>query len=207
MKSVVITGGTIRIGKTIAEYLAARGWRVITVSHRADSGADVIADFTESAGAAKAYAEILKLLGGNPPDALVNNAALFRGTDEELEMVNFVSPQKLIMLMAGREEGRGAVVNILDAKEREGKYGETKDKLREYTFKAAAMFADTLRVNAVSPGPALVKDGIGEQAGECPLGRPVPEDIAGAVEYLLGAERVTGVDITVDGGAKATGNF
>ena len=225
MKSVLVTGGTVRLGAAIAQHLRDRGYKVLTVSHRGDSGADIVADFREPLGAAKCYAAAMKLLGGDPPDALVNNAALYRGTDPEIEAINFTAPQKLTMLMAGRETGRGAVVNILDATVtdsdpreslgiqyctasdpaspcRSSKYIECKMRLREYTRSAAAMFAETLRVNAVSPGPVegLSPVGIHENAGDCPLGRPKPLDIAKAVAFLLDNESVTGVDLPVDGG-------
>ena len=115
MKTVLVTGGTVRLGKAIAARLRAEGWRVITASHRADAGADLVADLAEPMGAAKLYAAALKLLGGNPPDALVNNAALFTGDDAAIAAVNLEAPKKLTMLMAGRETGLGAVVNILDS--------------------------------------------------------------------------------------------
>ena len=56
MKSVLVTGGTVRLGKAIADRLCAEGWRVITSSHRADAGADIVADLAEPMGAAKLYA-------------------------------------------------------------------------------------------------------------------------------------------------------
>ena len=115
MKSVLVTGGTVRLGSAIAARLRAEGWRVITSSHRADAGADIVADLSEPMGAARLYAAALKLLGGNPPDALVNNAALFTGDAAALAAVNLEAPKKLTMLMAGRETGLGAVVNILDS--------------------------------------------------------------------------------------------
>ena len=115
MKSVLITGGTVRLGSAIAARLRAEGWRVLTSSHRADAGADIVADLADPMGAARLYAAALKLLGGNPPDALVNNAALFTGDDATIAAVNLEAPKKLTMLMAGRETGLGAVVNILDS--------------------------------------------------------------------------------------------
>ena len=124
-RTVLVTGGTTRIGKAIADALRTAGWRVITSSHRADSGADIVADLASPLGAAKLYSECLRMLGGNPPDALVNNAALFVGDDATLEAVNLDSPRKLTTLMAGRETGRGAVVNILDCRVLGG--GEPRD--------------------------------------------------------------------------------
>jgi len=207
MKSVLITGGTIRLGKAIAERLRTDGWRVLTASHRADAGADIVADLSEPMGAAKLYAAALQLLGGNPPDALVNNAALFTGDETAIKAVNLEAPKKLTMMMAGRENGVGAVVNVLDASaakadtQASAGYRETKDELRAFTLSSAMMFAATLRVNAVAPGPVLAPEGVHEKAGETLLARrPTPEDVAAAVSYLLSAEATTGVIIPVDAG-------
>lgn len=205
MRSVLVTGGTTRLGLAIAERLRADGWRVIASSHRADSGADIVADLSEPLGAAKLYAACLRLLGGNPPDALVNNAALFAGDDAALEAVNLVAPQKLTMLMAGRETGRGAVVNVLDCRvlggaEGDGAYFRTKRALLDYTVKSAAMFAETLCVNAVAPGPVLTPTEVHEKAGETPFARPAPEDVASAVSFLLSARATGGCVVPVDGG-------
>lgn len=205
MKSVLVTGGTVRIGKAIAAYLRERGWRVITASHRPDSGADIIADLSDPMGSARLYAAAMNILGGNPPDALVNNAAIFSGDDAAITQVGFEAPKKLTMLMAGRETGRGSVVNILDcrllsAKEAQGSYEKAKLELLEYTRKSALLFSETLRVNAVAPGPVMAPVDVHEMAGETPLGRPGAEDVAAAVEYLLCAKSTTGAVIPVDGG-------
>jgi len=219
MKTVVVTGGTKRIGLMIAERLRTDGWRVLTTSHRADVGADIVADLSEPMGPARLYAAALALNGGNPPDALVNNAALFTGDDATLEQLNFTAPQKLTMLMAGREVGRGSIVNVLDCRVL-GEIGEnlaasltlspshplapytkTKRELLAYTRKSAAMFADTLRVNAVAPGAVLAPTDVHEKAGDMPLGRPTPQAVADAVAWLLNAEFTSGCVIPVDGGA------
>ena len=208
-RTVLVTGGTTRIGLAVAEHLRSVGWRVLTSSHRADAGADILADLSEPMGAAKLYAAALAALGGEPPDALVNNAALFVGDDAALEAVNLVAPQKLTMLMAGRETGRGAVVNVLDAAllaksdaatGASPRYAATKRGLLDYTLKSAAMFSGTLRVNAVAPGPVFAPCGVREKAGETPLGRPTAEAVARAVAFLLDAEATTGAVVPVDGG-------
>ena len=210
MKSVLVTGGTVRLGKAIAERLRAEGWRVITSSHRADAGADIVADLAEPMGPARLYAAALQLLGGTPPDALVNNAALFTGDAAAIGAVNLEAPKKLTMLMAGRETGMGAVVNILDAKALDGNrrqstaadgYRESKQALAEFTKTSAATFAATMRVNGVAPGPVMAPTDVHEKAGETLLDRrPTAEDVAAAVSFLLGAEATTGTIIPVDSG-------
>ncbi len=212
MKSVLVTGGTVRLGKAIAERLKADGWRVLVSSHRADAGADIVADLTQPLGAAKLYAAALEKLGGMPPDALVNNAALFTGEEAAVRAVGYDAPMKLTMMMAGRETGVGAVVNILDATVEKpvsaasSGYREAKRDLAAYTLASARLFAASLRVNAVSPGPVLAPAGLHEPAGETLLDRrPAPEDVAAAVAYLLAAEATTGVVLPVDAGAHLLG--
>ena len=206
-KTVLVTGGTTRLGRALAEDLRARGWRVLTTSHRADAGADILADFADPLGPARAYAACLRLLDGQPPDALVNNAALFVGADETLTAVNVEAPKKLTMLMAGRETGRGAVVNVLDTRVLGAAagvslspYAATKAALLAYTRTSAALFAETLRVNAVAPGPVLAPTDVHEKAGETLLGRPTPADVAQGVAYLLEAAATTGAVLPIDGG-------
>lgn len=207
MKSVVVTGGTVRLGLAISARLREDGWEVVTTSHRSDAGADIVADLSEPLGAARLFAAACAKLGGRPPDALVNNAALFSGDEGTMRMVNLESPRKLTMLMAGREEGVGCVVNILDcrvlgdgADSKRGAYADGKRELLEWTRKSAAMFSSSLRVNAVAPGPVMPPEGVHELAGETPLGRPTPEDVAAAVAFLLDAQRTSGCVVPVDGG-------
>ena len=203
--TVLVTGGARRLGRAIAEALRAVGWRVLVSSHRAEAGADLVADLSEPAGAVRLYAAALAAA----PDlcAIVNNAALFRGDAATLEAVNLTAPRKLMTLLAGREGRKCAVVNILDARmlgpaePADSGYAKTKRALLADTRKFAALFAQTLRVNAVAPGPVLPPEGVHESAGEMLLDRrPTPADVAAAVAYLLGAEAVTGVVLPVDAG-------
>ena len=200
MKRVLVTGGTVRIGKAISAALRVRGWTVVTSSHRPDAGADVVADLSEPLGAAKLYAAACAKAGGSL-DAIVNNAALFTGEDTVLEAVNLEAPKKLTMMLAGKEDGCGVVVNVVDVKSYDNAYGRTKSALVEFTRKAAGLFAATLRVNAVAPGPVLAPVGVHAPAGDMLLDRrPTAEDVAAAVAYLLEAESVTGVILPVDSG-------
>lgn len=204
--TVLVTGGVRRLGKSIADALRADGWNVLVSSHRDVDDADIRADLSLPEGPARLYAEALAVA----PDlcAIVNNAALFRGDDATMEALNLIAPRKLTMLLAGREgAGLCSVVNILDSKvlgpasDHDTPYERTKRGLLADTRRFAAMFAQSLRVNAVAPGPILPPDGIHEPSGEMLLdARPTPQDVADAVSYLLSAKSVTGTVIPVDSG-------
>jgi len=206
MKAVLVTGGTVRLGLAISEALRVRGWKVITSSHRMDAGADVVVDLAEPLGAARLYAAACEKAGG-ALDAIVNNAALFTGDEPTLTAVNLEAPRKLVTMLAGREHGRSSVVNVVDARVLSASAGaatpylRTKLELLDFTRKAACLFAETLRVNAVAPGPVLPPVGVHEPAGDMLLAhRPTAADVAEAVAYLLEAEAVTGTVIPVDAG-------
>lgn len=204
--TVLVTGGVRRLGRSIADALRADGWNVLVSSHRDVDGADIRADLSLPEGPARLYAEALAVA----PDlcAIVNNAALFRGDDATMEALNLIAPRKLTKLLAGREgAGLCSVVNILDSKvlgpasDHDTPYERTKRGLLADTRRFAAMFAQSLRVNAVAPGPILPPDGIHEPSGEMLLdARPTPQDVADAVSYLLSAKSVTGTVIPVDSG-------
>jgi NAD(P)-dependent dehydrogenase (short-subunit alcohol dehydrogenase family) len=208
--TVLVTGGTLRLGKAISDALRGRGMRVLTSSHRSGSGADIIVDLSEPSGPARLYLEAMRLA----PDisAIVNNAAVFTGDAGTMRAVNLDAPMKLTMMLAGKEDRPCAVVNVLDAEiigsdaipddgSEKSLYLRTKRELMEYTRKSACLFAGTLRVNAVAPGAVLAPVDVHEKAGETLLAqRPSPEDVADAVAYLIEARSVTGTVIPVDSG-------
>jgi pteridine reductase len=76
----------------------------------------------------------------------------------------------------------------------------------QMTRALAKALAPDVRVNAVAPGVVLLPEGWSDESAErlrttTPLARlGTPEDVAGAVAYLLEADYVTGETIRVDGG-------
>ncbi len=206
LKTVLVTGGTCRLGKAIAERLNAQGYRVLTSSHRADAGADFVADLAAPGAAERLYDEAVCAVG-RPLDALVNNAALFDGAPERLKTVNFDAPCALLDKMAARASGRGSVVNILDANALAPDaalttpYLKLKARLARETRRAARLQSKTLRVNAVAPGDVLPVVGLHVKSSPRVLDRrPTAEDVAEAVAFLLSAPSLTGVILPVDGG-------
>ncbi|MGN0854910.1 MAG: SDR family oxidoreductase [Kiritimatiellia bacterium] len=196
MRRVLVTGGTTRLGAHIAARLRTDGWQVLTSSHRADAGADWVADLTQAAAVDQLFAVCGHL------DALVNNASLFRGARERLTALNVAAPGRLMELMAAHG---GAVVNILDTRVLGGRpatddYARSKGELLRLTERFARASRPDFRVNAVAPGPVLVPVGVPERAGRLLTRRPSPEDVASAVAFLLNTPSVTGCILPVDGG-------
>jgi len=203
MKSVLVTGGTVRLGKAISERLAADGWRVVTSSHRPEAGADITADLSADGGVERLFSECARLLGGMAPDALVNNAAVFDGDAGTIRRVNFEAPAALVRLMAASGCGR-SVVNIVDSgvfAQGAGAYIESKRELLRETLAAARRNAGSLRVNAVAPGPVFPPPGTHVKAPPTPFGRPTAEAVALAVSFFLSSGFVSGQTLCVDGGA------
>ncbi len=152
-------------------------------------------------------------------DILVNNASIFLPStlmdvgygDLTRHMhVNAWTPFVLSREFA-RLVGRGKIVNLLDAKitgydRSHVAYLLSKQVLATLTRICALEFAPGVLVNGVAPGLILPPSGKDEGylerlAQTVPLKRHgAPDDIAGAVIYLLKADFVTGQVIYVDGG-------
>jgi pteridine reductase len=116
---------------------------------------------------------------------------------------------------AMRERG-GAIINIADLAAFETwpayvPHGITKAGIVQMTRALARVLAPAVRVNAVAPGavllPASWSDADAERLVETtPLRRlGSPDDVVGAILYLLSADFVTGQTIIVDGGRHVRG--
>jgi pteridine reductase len=106
-----------------------------------------------------------------------------------------------------RESGRGLVVMIEDVAAYRpwpafGPHCAAKAAQAMLTRIFARALAPEIRVCGIAPGPVAVEPGQEERrAAETLLGRiGSPEDIAGAVAFLVTAEFVTGSTLFVDGG-------
>lgn len=155
-------------------------------------------------------------------DALVNSAAIMKVTPldtvspaewDDVFAVNVRAPFFLSLAAARVMPDGGAIVNIADHLAEESwpglvPHGISKAAVVAMTRQLAVQFAPRVRVNAVSPGAVLPPDGWPAEARErfiraTPLGRlGTPEDVAGAIAYLLAAPYVTGHVLVVDGGRR-----
>ena len=154
-------------------------------------------------------------------DVLVNSAAVMRRTPlgetsvrdwDEMFALNVRAPYFLSQRAApALRTARGSIVNIADLAAFETwpayvPHGITKSAVVQMTRALARVLAPEVRVNAIAPGVVLLPDGWSDEDAErlratTPLGRlGSPDDVAGAMLYLLDAGYVTGEVITVDGG-------
>lgn len=160
-------------------------------------------------------------------DALVNNAAAFYPTPigaatpaqwDELIGTNARAPFFLAQAAAPHlSASNGAIVNIVDIYAEQPLaahpiYSMSKAALAAMTKALARDLAPTVRVNGVAPGAILWPDsGKSDMAQNAVIERtPLkrtgsPDDIAGAVLWLLDAPFVTGEIVRVDGGRHLAG--
>jgi NAD(P)-dependent dehydrogenase (short-subunit alcohol dehydrogenase family) len=182
----------------------------------------VQADVAELVQVEAMVAEAGKRFGG--VDILVNGASLWRQTpfpmadysdwhrvtrtliDGSLYLANTVAP-----LMLAR--GEGAIVNIVDLSVWQAWRNFTahavgKSALMALTRQLALELAPMVQVNAVAPGlvlppPNYDKAQIARMARRALKGRwGSPDDVVGAVLFLIQAEYITGEVIVVDGGER-----
>jgi pteridine reductase len=192
-------------------------------AERGASCAVVQADLLDTAGLPALVEESARAFGRL--DALVNNASSFYptplGTIGESEWKDLMGSNLRAPLFLSQaaapllREARGAIVNLVDIHaERPLKdfvvYSVAKAGLAGLTRALALELGPEVRVNGVAPGAILWPDGDehfapsekGRITAQTPLRRiGSPEDVAGAVKYLLfDAPFVTGQILAVDGG-------
>ena len=206
----LVTGGTGRVGSAIAARLEQDGFRVVGAG-RAQG------DISTAEGARRLVADAVSELGGL--DLLVNAAAdafeprPVQKVDEAQWDAAFgvIAKGSFFVTQAAaphlRESKRGLVVMIEDVAAYQAwpsfaPHSAAKAAQAMLTRVLARALAPEIRVCGIAPGPVAVEPGQEERrAAETLLGRiGAPEDVAGAVAYLVGADFVTGTTLVVDGG-------
>ena len=228
-RTAIVTGAGKRVGAEIARALVNDGWTVLAhVRHPEDDvpegATKVVADLRKPDCAERVFAGAAAL---PPVRLLVNNAARFAwdgfGEFESAEFdahmaVNVRAPLLLTERLAAEHgSGDALVVNLLDSKLSAPNpdflsYTLSKHALASLTELAArALASRRIRVNAIAPALMLRSNGQSEENYRAmhtnnPLGRGVnPDDVIGAVRYLVSAAGVTGQVITIDGGQRFMG--
>ena len=229
-RTAIVTGSAKRVGREIARALLADGWSVIGhVHHETDDVPEGATKAVADLGANDCAERIFGAAEGLPPvRLLVNNAARFSwdhfGQFDPAELdahmaVNVRAPALLIDRFAREQDGvsDALVVNLLDAKLVAPNpdflsYTLSKQALAGLTELAArALASKRVRVNAIAPALMLRSSGQSEENFETmhslnPLRRGVePEDVIGALRYLVTAHCVTGQVLVIDSGQRFLG--
>jgi NAD(P)-dependent dehydrogenase (short-subunit alcohol dehydrogenase family) len=203
-----------RSSKQEAMQLAAE------IAGKGGAAAVLEADLADAAQVEKLVPACTAALGA--PTCLVNNASTFiyddiasldpRVWDTQLA-VNVKAPVLLSRALAAALPAGavGNIVNIVDQRvwkptPRFFSYAASKMALWSVTRTLAQALAPRIRVNAIGPGPVLksahqTDDEFRRQCEATILGRgTTPEEIAGAIRFILDAPAMTGQMIALDGG-------
>jgi pteridine reductase len=205
----LLTGGTGKLGAALAELLRGAGWDVVAAGR---SNGDVSCPDEARALVERAAAE----LGGL--DVLVNGAgggfaprpfAEVTETDWD-EAFGATAKGSFFVTQAAAPHlaaSGGLVIMLEDVAGLQpwpsfAPHSAAKAAQSMLTKVLAGALAPEVRVCGIAPGPVAVEPGSEERrAVETLVGRVgSPDDIAGAILYLAGAEFVTGTTLVVDGG-------
>jgi NAD(P)-dependent dehydrogenase (short-subunit alcohol dehydrogenase family) len=184
LRTVLVTGAAVRIGRAIALDLGRGGWSVAVHhhTHRAEAE-EVVAEIRAAGGRAVALAadlmreaetealieRVTEALG--PVGCLINNASVFEADrvetatraswDRHLE-VNLRAPFVLTQRFAHQlpDDETGNVIHLLDQRVWKPtpffmSYTMSKSALWTLTRTMALALAPRIRVNAIGPGPTL----------------------------------------------------
>lgn len=181
--AALVTGGGLRIGRTIAKRLSEAGYAVAVHYNNSMSGAEAVAaEISKAGGKAVTLKQDLSDISGAqgllrraaealdaPVSLLVNSASLYDAeglvdlTPEQWRLmtdVNAAAPIFLMQAFAKQAPAGAAIINMLDTQlaapsSRTFSYFCAKAALEMATRLCALELAPNIRVNGVSPGLVL----------------------------------------------------
>lgn len=228
-KTVLITGGALRIGNEICRAFAEAGAHVVIHCNKSSHQAVVLLE--ELGGTAAGHSiyqcdlsdfetipELFQQVGSI--DVLINNASTFvMGSlaDEDFDDaqfqfdINYWAPVKLMRAFQSQSIDSGCIINLLDQRIDKvdpigGSYPISKKALHDATLQAAVQWAPRIRVNGIAPGPVIAPEGLKSSIHQAridatPLKRRISlQDLTDSCLFLAKNESITGNIIYVDCG-------
>ena len=206
----LLTGGTGKLGAAVAERLRAEGWSVLAAGRRDGDLSDAAAARTlveRAAGELGGLDVVINGAGAGfepKPFEQVTEADVDQALGATVKGSFFVTQAAVPHL----RESRGLVIMVEDVAAYQpwpsfAAHCAAKAAQAMLTRTLAKALAPDVRVCGIAPGPVALGPGEDEQrrAAETALRRVgSPDDIAGAILYLVDAAFVTGASIVVDGG-------
>jgi len=237
-RTLILTGASRGIGHATVKRFSSAGWRVITCSRQPfpedcpwEAGPEdhVVIDLADRDSTLSGIAEMKERLGGDPLNALVNNAGIspkgpagerLGAIDTDLDtwlqvyQVNLFASVILAQgLMEELKRGQGAILNVTSIAGGRvhpfagAAYATSKAALSALTREMAADLGPLgIRVNAIAPGEintAILSPGTDKLVEEIPMRRlGLPEEVASTIYFLCSAQSsyVTGTEVHVNGG-------
>jgi NAD(P)-dependent dehydrogenase (short-subunit alcohol dehydrogenase family) len=208
--AALVTGGTGRVGRAIAARLEADGYHVLAAG-RADgdiSRPDEAHALVERAARELGRLDVVVCAagGGFAPKPVEDvTEADWDGALDTTAKGTFFTLQAAAEWLRRAENGVAIVIEDVASFQPWPLFGPHcagKAAQAMLTRVFARALAPDVRVCGVAPGSVAVEpEQVERRAAESLLGRVgSPEDVAGAVAYLVRAEFVTGTTLVVDGG-------
>lgn len=211
-QTVLITGASKRIGKSLVLHLAEKGWNVaLHFNHSAKPTEDLVAELSDKFPSQQFSAfranladinEVIALIPAvvevfGPFQLLVNNASVFdpgylgKTSPEHFDLqmnVNLKAPFFMMRDFAHLCK-TGNIINFVDTRVTSNKsnfaaYSLSKKGLWELTKMAALEFAPSIRVNAIAPGVTLAPEDKDENY-LLNLAQSIPMKRPGGIEPIL----------------------
>ena len=204
-----MSGGTGKLGRSVAQRLRRDGWAVLAAGRR---DGDVRRPQEARALVERAVSELggLDLLVCAAADGFAPKPVEDVDEEDWDDALDTIAKGTFFLAQAAAPALRassGAIVVVEDVAAYQpwpsfAPHSAAKAAQAMLTRVLARALAPEVRVCGVAPGPVAVELGQEERrAGETLLGRVgSPEDVADAIVYLARADFVTGTSLVVDGG-------
>ena len=189
MPTALVTGGAVRLGRSIALHLAGRGYNIALHYGSSGESAEQTAkevrkfgvqcktycvDFTDFNAAPLLMDQVL--VDFNSIGLLVNSAANFiqknleeTSNSELLDTININLMAPFILMREFKKKvNNGLIINILDERilrrvSTFGAYSISKSALAHLTELSAVSWGETVRVNGIAPGLILPPSGSSDE--------------------------------------------